>query len=209
MSYAAAARPLSAKYLVYLPAEYEKSDQTWPVIVYLHGGSVRGEDIGKLRALGLPRRLDADRSFPFIVVSPLCPAGEIWTDVDTVIAILDEVLSQYRGDRTRVYLTGHSMGGRGALYFAFKRPDRFAAVLALSAVSPILEWAPTLAHIPIRYFHGVKDREAPVADGDALVRAVEDAGGQITYTRLEDADHFLLDTYFSGEWYQWFLRHRR
>jgi predicted peptidase len=179
------------------------------MIVYLHGGSLRGEDVENVRTVGLPRRLETDASFPFIVVSPLCPPGEIWTDVDTVIGILDEVSGRYSVDAGRVYVTGHSMGGRGALYLAFRRPERFAGVVALSAISPITDWAGTLSKIPIWYFHGAKDQQAPVAEGDALVRAIQSAGGSVRYTRLEDGDHFLLDTYFRREWHEWLLEHRR
>jgi predicted peptidase len=204
-----ATRSNSASYLLYLPEGYATPARQWPVIVYLHGGSLRGEDIERVRTLGLPLRLETDTSFPFIVISPLCPPGEIWTDVDVVLGVLDEVLRDYSADRTRVYVTGHSMGGRGALYFAFKHAERFAAVLALSAISPIIEWAGPLSKIPVWYFHGVKDQQVPIAEGDALVQAIEDAGGSVRYTRLEDGDHFLLETYFQRHLYEWLLEHRR
>lgn len=29
------------------------------------------------------------------------------------------------------------------------------------------------------------------------------------YTRLDDADHFLLDRYYEREWQDWLLEHRR
>jgi predicted peptidase len=201
-------RAISTKYLLHVPADYSK-DRRWPVIVYLHGGSLRGTDVERIRTLGLARRLEGQPSFPFIVISPLCPPGEIWTDVEAIIGILDAVQRDYVVDRDRVYVTGHSMGGRGALYLAFKYPDRFAAVVAMSAVSPISAWSATLSRIPIWYFHGVKDRDVPIADGDALVEAVKAAGGNIRYTRLEDADHALLDTYFRRDWHEWLLEHTR
>jgi predicted peptidase len=202
-------RSVVTKYLLYIPAGFEKAGRKLPVIVYLHGGSVRGDDVEKLRTIGLPHRLEKDSSFPFIVIAPLCPAGEIWTDAEAVIGILDEVLGKYPADAHRVYLTGHSMGGRGALYIAYKFPERFSAVVAMSALSPINEWAARLSKTPIWYFHGVNDPLAPVADGDALVRAVETRGGDIKYTRLENRDHSILDVYEKAEWYQWLLEHRR
>ena len=69
-------------------------------------------------AFSLPQVVEKDPSFPFIVVSPQRPQGEIWTDTDTLINFLDEVMNKYAVDRERVYLTGHSMGGRGAWYLA-------------------------------------------------------------------------------------------
>ena len=51
--------------------------------------------------------------FPFIVLSPQCPKGEIWTDTDILICLLDDVITNHRVDWDRVYLTGMSLGGRG------------------------------------------------------------------------------------------------
>jgi predicted peptidase len=137
-------------YLLFLPADYQKKIETrWPMILYLHGGSLRGTDVESVRTLGLPHKLETDPNFPFIVVSPQCPPGEIWTDVEALGALLDRVQADYRIDSDRVYVTGHSMGGRGALYLAYRQPKRFAAVVALSPLSPITAWKDNLAKVPL------------------------------------------------------------
>jgi predicted peptidase len=200
---------MATKYLLHLPASQSDTHGLWPVIVYLHGGSLRGDDVETLRTLGLPHRLETDASFPAIVISPLCPVGEIWTDAEAVMGVLDDVLAKYPADRHRVYLTGHSMGGRGALYVAFRYPTRFAAIVAMSAVSPIDAWATRLSEVPVWYIHGVDDQQAPIDDGDALVRALKAAGGDVTYSRLEHRDHSILDIYGKPEWLAWLLQHRR
>ena len=103
-------------YLLFLPASYATQQQSrWPLILYLHGGSLRGDDVERLKTLGLPHKLEGEPDFPFVVVSPQCPAGEIWTDAEAVDALLQQVTHDYRIDPERVYVTGHSMGGRGAL----------------------------------------------------------------------------------------------
>ena len=44
-------------YLLFLPASYSKSVATrWPLILYLHEGSLRGDRVELLRTPGLPRR---------------------------------------------------------------------------------------------------------------------------------------------------------
>jgi predicted peptidase len=112
------------QYLLFLPKDYETSTNQWPLILYLHGGTPRGEDISQMKRWGLTEKVEAEPNFPFIVVSPQCHNGEIWTDMDALAAILDEVASNHRVDPDRVYVTGHSMGGRGALYAGYKMPDR-------------------------------------------------------------------------------------
>jgi predicted peptidase len=175
----------------------------------LHGGSLRGSDTAKLRTMGLPRRLETDAEFPFLVVSPLCPEGEIWTDAPAFAALLDQIMRDHKVDPSRVYLTGHSMGGRGALYFAFRMPERFAAVAALSPYSPITAWSKRLAQVPLWIVHGAKDEQAPLRDSQELIDATVKAGGRPRFTPLPDRDHFLLDWYDRDELFEWLAQHRK
>src|ERR1700675_2931392 len=66
---------LDIQYFVFLPKDYEKSTEKWPLILYLHGGSARGDDISRMKKMGLTEKVEADPNFPFIVVSPLCHQG--------------------------------------------------------------------------------------------------------------------------------------
>ena len=207
---ATAQRSVRLQYLLFLPADYNReARRQWPVILYLHGGSLRGDNIERVRTLGLPHRLQDDRQFPFVVVAPLCAEGEIWTDTDALVQLVDEVVRNYRVDNKRVYVTGHSMGGRGALYLAYKYPERFAAVVAMSPLSPITAWAKQLHSVPLWIIHGAKDTAAPIADSEELVRAIETAGGHPRFTRLADRDHFILDLYDKNEVFDWILEHSR
>ena len=202
--------PVRLPYLLYLPAGYSKDEKaSWPLLLYLHGGSLRGGDIERLRTLGLPRKLETEPDFPFVVVSPHCPEGEIWTDADAIAALLDRVMHDCRIDPTRVYITGHSMGGRGALYFAYRMPTRFAGVLALSPYAPITAWADQLAQTPLWVFHGTADADAPASGTRELVERAEKAGGHPRFTALEGRDHFILDVYDRPEVYDWLARQKR
>jgi predicted peptidase len=197
-------------YLLFLPASYATKRQSqWPLILYLHGGSLRGDDVERLKTLGLPHKLESEPDFPFVVISPQCPSGEIWTDAEAVDALLERITHDYRIDPDRIYVTGHSMGGRGALYFAYRLPSRFAAVIAVSPLSPITEWAGILAHVPLWLFHGTADKLAPVADTNELVQAIKAAGGHLRFDSLPGRDHFILDVYERPDIYQWLLQQKR
>jgi predicted peptidase len=199
-----ARRVIRLEYLLFLPSMYnEDPHRRWPLILYLHGGSLRGDDVNKLRTLGLPHRLEQDRQFPFVVVTPLCPDGEIWTDAEALAQLLDQVIRENRIDEKRVYVTGHSMGGRGALYLAYKYPERFAAVVAISPLSPITAWAKQLSSVPVWIIHGAKDTAAPIKDSEELVQSIERSGGHPKFTRLADRDHFILDLYEKNEVFDW------
>ena len=207
---ASTTHPIHLPYLLFLPDAYHESEPTlWPLILYLHGGSLRGGDIERLRTLGLPHKLESEPNFPFVVVSPHCPEGEIWSDTDAIAALLDQVVRDYHVDPQRIYVTGHSMGGRGALYFAYRLPSRFAAVLALSPYSPITAWSGQLALLPLWVFHGTADTIAPMADTKELVQRTEAAGGHPRFTALEGRDHFILDIYDRAEVYDWLAEQKR
>jgi predicted peptidase len=202
--------PFKLSYLLFLSSYYEKrADARWPLILYLHGGSLRGTDIESVRKLGIPHKLETDPNFPFVVVSPQCPRGEIWTDAEALGALLDRVQADYRVDPDRIYVSGHSMGGRGALYLAYRFPQRFAAVVALSPLSPITAWGENLARAPLWIFHGKADNLAPVAETDQLIREIKAVGGHPRFDTLPGRDHSILDIYDRPDIYKWLLQQHR
>lgn len=202
----------SARYLLHLPKDYgQQPDKRWPLILYLHGGSLRGANVDSVRVWGLPKLVEQDPTFPFIVISPQAAAGALWTDTDLLIGLLDEVIARYRVDTTRVYLTGHSMGGNGAWYLAYMHPDRFAAIAPMSAPANPW-WATRLHNMPTWVFHGVQDSIVPIRESEEMVRTLRQRGNQqVRFTALPEREHGLLDLYENSqnELYGWFLRHRR
>lgn len=103
-------RPVSLRYLLHLPRDYGRDPaRRWPLILYLHGGSLRGDDVDTVRVWGLPRRAEREPDLPFIVVSPQAPRGTLWTDTEALVALLDEVAARHAVDPDRIYLTGHSV----------------------------------------------------------------------------------------------------
>ena len=101
-----------------------------PLIVYLHGGSGRGDDLELvMEAESLPQFLrDGDLALSAYVLMPQLPGGETgWNGVTEGLAeLIDAVVEECGADAGRVSLTGHSMGGTGA----------FAVAAALPGASP-------------------------------------------------------------------------
>ena len=110
-------RTATISYLLYLPDGYgQDPQQQWPLVLYLHGSDVWGNNPEDLIASGLPRLLTSTLDFPAIVLSPQAPEDVVWwgAELDLVRALLDHVQANYAVDARRVYLTGPSMGGFGA-----------------------------------------------------------------------------------------------
>jgi len=199
-------------YLLYLPPGVERGDRRWPVILYLHGRSLRGDDLSMLRRYGLPRYLADGREMPFIVVAPQLPGGQSWTDVDRLAELLEDVLGHYPADRDRVYVTGYSMGGGGTWRMALAYPQLFAAAapMAANTPEPSSEWTRALAHLPMRVFHGTADEAVPFAPARTMVEALRGAGLDVELQAFQGAGHGDLTTiYGQPGLYDWFLAHRR
>ena len=206
-TYAGEGRALS--YQLYLPADYE-SRREWPVILYLHGASLRGSKVARVTRYGLPRMLKKRTDFPFIVISPQCPAGESWEHLTVELTgLLDEIARRYRVDEDRVYLTGISLGGGGAWHLAAQHPERFAALAPLCGYGdPAL--APAYKDLPVWIFHGALDRQVPVSISDEMAAAIRRAGGKVKYSRYPRENHNIVEMVYQDQaLYDWFLTHRR
>jgi predicted esterase len=201
-------RKIIANYLLYLPKQYFTEKKDWPLIMFLHGGEGRGNDLKKLNWYRIPKMLEKNDSLPFIVISPQCPAGEMWTDAELLMTLLNEVIKKYSVDTNRIYLTGYSMGGNGAWYLAYKYPEKFAAVAPMSGVT-ITWWASRLKNIPIWAFHGLKDNIVQASETEKMVKAIKDEGGNVRFSLDSNESHSPPDTNVHYALFDWFLTHKR
>ncbi len=214
-------RTLSADYLLYLPSDYEtNSGKRWPLIFFLHGAGERGSDVWMVAKHGPPKVDTQMTNFPFIVVSPQCPAGQIWSN-DVLITLLDEVEKDYAVDLHRVYLTGLSMGGYGTWSLGFSYPERFAAMAPLCGggeyITPYLTVGAggprkdALLSLPVWAFHGGKDPVVPTDESRRMVGILQKLGAkEVKLTIYPEAQHDCwTQTYDQPEIFDWFLKHSR
>ncbi|HET9333081.1 MAG TPA: dienelactone hydrolase family protein [Gemmatimonadota bacterium] len=202
---------LVSRYYLYLPAGIESGRQ-WPLILYLHGRSLRGSNLSILTRYGLPARLQNDRSFPFVVVAPQLPGGQSWTDTGRLARLVEDVAARYPIDHTRIYLIGYSMGAGGVWRTAIDHPEMFAAAAPTAAWTPDPdpEVARALRDLPIRIDHGTADEVAPFARAEAMAEALERAGVDVTFSVYPGADHGeLTHIYKEDDLFTWLLSHRR
>lgn len=203
------AKTVKINYLLYLPPEYrDDAEKRWPLLLFLHGAGERGDDLEKVKAHGPARYVSEGRDYPFVIVSPQCPADE-WWDPDVVLSLLTLITETLRIDPDRVYLTGLSMGGYATWNTAARQPERFAAIVPICGGGRVSE-AHRLKDLPIWAFHGGRD---PVVDPERsreMVDAVNQAGGSAKLTVYPDAGHdSWTQTYENPELYTWLLSQRR
>ncbi len=204
-------------YLLYLPKGYGASEKKWPLILFLHGAGERGDNIWKVAVHGPPKHATNMTDFPFIVVSPQCPQGQIWS-TDALSKLLDDVIARYAVDPERIYLTGLSMGGYGTWSLGLAEPERFAAIAPICGggqlISVLLatrDKQQAVKSMGIWVFHGAKDSVVPIAESERMVDALKRAGlDQVKFTVYPEANHdSWTETYKNPEFYRWLLEHRR
>lgn len=141
---------------IYLPPNYESSKTRYPVIYFLHGFLNDHTLMDYMKDL-LDYSIVAEKIDPFILVIPdekttydgsfYSNTGVFgnWEDF-TAYDLVAHMDKNYRtlakpGSRG---ITGHSMGGYGALKIAMKHPDIFETVYALSpgALTIVREYGP-------------------------------------------------------------------
>lgn len=201
--------PVTIRYLEELPAGYEKDAlQRWPLVISLHGSGERGNELKKVAKHGPAKLVEAGREFPFILLSPQCPAGQ-WWDVVALDIWLDVVLRKYRVDEQRIYLTGLSMGGYATWDWAQRKPERFAAILPICGGGDPAQ-AEKLKTLPVWAFHGAKDPTVAVAKTEEMIAAIKAAGGEPRVTIYPEATHdSWTETYANDEVFAWLLAQKR
>jgi len=201
---------LNCQYLLFLPEDYDKKQQQWPMILFLHGAGERGIDLNLVKKHGPPKIVEQQKDFPFIVVSPQCPQDRWWTDeTEMLINLLDDIVSRYNVDTERIYLTGLSMGGYGTWTLAAAYPERFAAIAPICGGGERY-MADKFKNVPVWAFHGAKDNLVPPVKSEEMVNAINARGGNAKLTVYPDATHdSWTATYDNPELYSWFLKHRK
>jgi len=209
-------RELSANYLLYLPPEYNAdANKPWPLMLFLHGAGERGTNLSAVAVHGPPKLVKQKRDFPFIIVSPQCPAGERWSN-ETLLALLEDVTRKFKVDTNRIYLTGLSMGGYGTWSLGIAEPTRFAAIAPICGggeTIPILIAATRkkeqLKKLPVWVFHGAKDPTVKLEESERMVNALKRIGSEnVELTVYPEATHdSWTETYNNPKLYDWFLSH--
>ncbi len=190
-------RTATISYLLYLPGGYgQDPQQQWPLVLFLHGSDVWGNDPETLIASGLPRLLTSTLDFPAMVLSPQIPEDEVWwgAQLDEAIGLLDHVQANYAVDAQRLYLTGLSAGGFGAWAMAVRQPQRFAALAPIAGFwdserDTVPRTICDIKDVPIWVFHSELDEIVPPRKAHLMVDALKKCGVDARFTLYPDAKH--------------------
>lgn len=201
-------------YVVFVPKDYDGTKE-YPVILFLHGsGETKGDKSGKMPVeVGIgPAIKKREKTFPFITIIPQSEKktwGAVSDDGKRALAILDEVMKEYKTDPKRVYLTGLSMGGFGTWSLAAAHPDKWAAIVPICGGGNVKD-ADKIKNIPCWCFHGDADDAVLVERSRVMIEALKKAGAEPKYTEYPKVGHNSWDkAYGTDELYTWLLEQKK
>ena len=198
--------PETLRYLLRAPAGAAEAEDL-PLIVYLHGGSAKGDDLSLLtEGDGFPQYLADGRLgdvAAYVVMPQLSQQARGWAEAAGALsALLDQLCAEVAIDPNAICLTGHSMGGTGCWAVAAAMPERFCCAVPLSGsirISP--ENIAALSSLPVWAFVGDADDIVDPSASIRFVEALHAAGGDARVTVIPGADHFAVpQAYLNAEW---------
>lgn len=193
---------------LYTPDPAGKEIQKKPVVIFLHGASLCGRDLNKVRRYGTISALEKGRKIDAYVIAPQNPGGA-WKPTK-IMNILKYVSSLHNVDPDRVYVLGMSLGGYGTIDFAAAYPDKVAAAIGMCGGSTSKNLG-NLNDVPLWIIHGTGDRAVSVRESDKVVAGMRAANGstpRLVYDRIPGMNHSQpARMFYLKETYDWLFAH--
>lgn len=189
----------------------------YPMIVALHYATLQDPGLSPYFGLGYVGQivLPGLGDLGAVIVAPDAPAAT-WSHPDSeraVLAIVEQVKKDFKIDEKRTLVTGFSMGGHGAWFFAANHPKLFRAAIPMAA-APVTarvttnkearsvadtlandpEWGKGLA-VPVLAIHSRADQSAPFEPVEKAIKTLQERGADVTLKPLEGVAHNALPEY--------------
>lgn len=216
-------------YRSFYPEAYKKGE-TLPLILFLHGAGERGDD-NESQLVHIAPLLSSDslqNINPCILIFPQCPEDDYWAHVNRgggqwtvkssesptpamqeVMSILDKVLDDPQVDKTRLYISGLSMGGFGTFDLLSRKPTLFAAAVPICGGADTTK-VDQYAHVPLWNFHGAIDPVVPVELSQDFISNFIEVGGNPRYTEYHDGEHNIWDrAYKEPQLLTWLFKQKK
>ena len=196
----------SAQYFGLVPPSDRQPERAYGVVLTLHGAGVEG--IGQAQAYSA-------KDWTYIAAAtnrrPFGFDWEEWGRVDA-LEVLEHVQATFATDPTRVYLTGHSMGGHGTWNIGVHNPGRFAtlgpsagwssfytytgdpppngAFARARASSQTNDYVGNLTRRGVYVIHGDVDDNVPVREARDMVARLTEVTDDVEYHEQPGAGHW-------------------
>lgn len=176
-----------------------------PVILFLHGRSLSGNNLNKVKQYGIiDDILHRGRNVDAFVIAPQVPYGQSWSPTK-LKTILDYVHTNYQTDKCRVYVVGMSLGGYGTMEFVGTYPEEVTAAMAMCGGGNV-KMAESLAKVPLWIMHGKNDSAVPHEESEKVYNAIQSCC-ETNLTRFSSFPKFghgdFARVFYAKQMYDW------
>lgn len=183
-------------------------EQPKPVVIFLHGASLCGRNLDKVRRYGTIDAIEKGRNIDAYVIAPQNPGGA-WKP-EKIMKIFDWVSDEHNVDYDRVYVLGMSLGGYGTIDFAATYPDFVTAAIAMCGGGSVKDLS-GLNDVPLLIIHGTADRAVSVSQSDKVVSEMKKSDSdtpRLIYNRVPGMNHSRpARIFYLPECYDWLFSH--
>jgi len=200
--------PGGYNFWVYTPEDYYFTQESTPLVLFLHGASLCGRDLNRALRYGTVAAIKMGRDIPALVITPQNPGGS-WNPkkLNDILEWLDQ--NDYAYDHNRVYVLGMSLGGYGTLDFVGTYPEKVAAAMALCGGCTLKDQS-RMGEAPLWIIHGTADRSVSVRESQKVVNRMKEVGitQRLRFDWLPGVSHSALARYFyTAKTYEWLFSH--
>ncbi|WP_346770843.1 prolyl oligopeptidase family serine peptidase [Flavobacterium filum] len=196
-------------YPFWIQVPEKQPEEKLPLLLFLHGKSLSGTDINRVKRYGVLRAIEKGRKIPAIVVAPQLASGS-WNP-DKVLELIEYLQKNYPIDEQRIYVCGMSLGGYGTLHFAGKHPDKLTAAVAICGGGNEKDGC-RLATVPLWIQHGDVDYIVPLSESQKMYDAIKkcNINAYVTLTVIKGGNHGSVERLFhQDELYEWLFKQVR
>jgi predicted peptidase len=221
-------------YRILYPENYEKNKK-YPLILFLHGAGERGNDNEKQLTHGARLFLKDEnrKNFPAIIVFPQCPQESSWASVkvdrtvepakrafDYTVEVtwplqaandlVRKLSNEEAVDKSKIYITGLSMGGMGTFESVYRNPDLYAAALPICGGGDVTHYDKRITKTAFWVFHGAADAVVNVKLSQEMVEKLKSLKAEVKYSEYPGVNHNSWDNAFAeSEFLNWMFGHKK
>lgn len=199
--------PNNYNFWIYTPSDYEPGGHPMPLVIFLHGASLCGNNLNKVRRYGVLDAIEKGKVVPALVLAPQNRGGA-WSP-KKIDQLLEWTEEHYSVDKSRIYVLGMSLGGYGTMDYVGTYPKKIAAAMALCGGCSLKNME-GLGQLPLWIMHGTADRAVSINQSKSVVDYLQKSGHDnlLRYDWMQGGDHGIYARlFYLQKTYDWLFSH--
>lgn len=200
--------------LAYRKATIPGNDDKASLVIYLHGGSGKGNDNEtQMQEPGINAISTwlSENNRKAIMLVPQCPEDKSWvgTTQQVLVSLLQNYINRGVADADKVYILGGSMGGTGIWNMLSNHPDMFAAAMPVAG-NPTGLNAESVSRTPLNTVMGTADRIMRISNVETFLTTMDNFNAEYRFDIEEGwTQEDVCKRSYTDERLNWVFEHTR